>query len=71
MNPFIGFMRNGVGRTLRIALGIMLIWWGFLGDAGPIVGIIGIVPLAAGVFNFCIFAPLFGYTLMGQPRGSR
>jgi len=68
MNPFISFMRSGVGRGLRIILGLFLIWWGFWGGASVIVGIIGFVPLLAGIFNFCVFAPLFGYTLMGQPR---
>ncbi|MFI5202356.1 MAG: DUF2892 domain-containing protein, partial [Candidatus Kapaibacterium sp.] len=68
MNPFVSFMRSGVGRGLRIVLGLFLIWWGFWGDAGVIVGIIGFVPLLAGIFNFCVFAPLFGYTFMGQPR---
>lgn len=70
MDGFVGFMRSTPGRALRIALGIVLIWWGFWGDAGVIVGIIGFVPLAAGIMNFCLFAPLFGRTIWGKPRGS-
>ena len=68
MNPFVNFMRSGVGRGLRIILGLFLIWWGFAGGAGWIVGIIGFAPVLAGMFNFCLLAPLFGLTLMGQPR---
>ncbi len=70
MNPFVTFMRSGIGRLLRAILGVFLVWWGFFGGAGVIVGIIGFVPLLAGIFNFCVFAPLFGLTLMGQPRVS-
>jgi len=29
------------------------------------VTIIGLVPLAAGIFDFCVFAPLFGAPLSG------
>ncbi len=70
MDSFVRFMRGGIGRTLRMALGIVLIYWGFFGGAGVIWGLIGFVPLAAGIFNFCVLAPLFGFTLMGQPRVS-
>ena len=70
MNPFVGFMRSGLGRTVRVLLGLFLMYWGFLGDAGAIVGIIGIVPVAAGIFNFCLFAPLFGLNIWGQPRAA-
>jgi hypothetical protein len=30
-----------------------------------IVAIVGLVPLAAGVFDFCVFAPLFGNPMSG------
>ncbi|HZK77233.1 MAG TPA: DUF2892 domain-containing protein [Candidatus Kapabacteria bacterium] len=68
MNNFVGFMRSPAGRTLRIVLGLFLIWWGFWGDAGVIVGMIGFVPLAAGTVNFCLFAPLFGRTIWGEAK---
>jgi hypothetical protein len=63
-------MRSTAGRLLRIALGLALIWWGFLGTGGLIVGLIGLVPLLAGVVNFCIAAPLFGRTIWGDPKAS-
>ena len=63
-------MRGTLGRTLRIALGLALIYWGFWGTGGVIVGIIGFVPLLAGAINFCIAAPLFGRTIWGEPKAS-
>ncbi len=63
-------MRSGVGRTLRIIFGLFLIWWGFSAGAGWIVGVVGFIPLLGGIFNFCVFAPLFGLNFMGQPRAA-
>jgi hypothetical protein len=67
MNPFVKFMASGAGRILRIVAGLALIALGFYlqGTNGIIVGIIGAVPLAAGLFDFCVFAPLFGAPLSG------
>jgi hypothetical protein len=62
---FVGFMRGTLGRVIRALLGVLLIWWGFWGDAGWLVGLIGFVPLAAGLVNFCVFAPLFGCPMSG------
>jgi len=68
MDSFVNFMRSPIGRLLRIVLGVVLIWWGFSGGAGWLVGVIGFLPLLAGMFNFCVLAPLFGRNLMGKPR---
>jgi hypothetical protein len=68
MNPFIKFMVSKSGRIVRILAGIALIVWGLLGlsgTAGYIVAAIGLVPLLAGLLDFCVFAPLFGYALSG------
>ncbi len=68
MNPFIGFMASGGGRLARIVAGLVLIAWGLFGlhgTAGIVVTVIGLLPLAAGVFDFCAFAPLFGQPLSG------
>jgi hypothetical protein len=51
------------GRLLRIVAGIALILIGLLvvqGTGGIILAIVGLVPLVAGIFSFCVFAPLFG-----------
>jgi len=68
MNPFVSFMASSAGRILRIVAGLALVAWGWLGLSGVtgiIVAVIGLVPLIAGVFDFCIFAPLFGAPLSG------
>jgi hypothetical protein len=62
MNPIIAFLASSAGRIIRILAGIALIaWgvWGLGGTTGIIVAVIGAVPLLAGVFDFCVFAPLF------------
>ncbi len=69
MNPFVSFMASTTGRLVRILAGIVLIAWGVLGLSGTtgiIVAIVGVVPLLAGLFDFCIFAPLFGCPLSGS-----
>jgi len=68
MNPFVKFMASSTGRLVRIVAGVALIlWglWGITGTTGIIVAIVGAVPLLAGLFDFCIFAPLFGAPLSG------
>jgi hypothetical protein len=60
---FARFMSSLVGRLLRIVAGIALIIIGLAvvhGTGGVILAVIGLVPLVAGLFNFCVFAPLFG-----------
>ncbi len=62
MNPFIKFMASKTGRIVRIVAGIALIAWGLLGLCGTIgivVAVIGLVQLLAGLFDVCVFAPLF------------
>lgn len=75
MNPFIKFMASTTGRILRIVAGIALILWGLLGLTGAlgiIVAVIGLVPLLAGLFDFCVFAPLFGNPFQGKEiRGEK
>lgn len=68
MNPFIKFMVSPVGRIIRIVAGLALILWGYLGLDGAtalIVMIVGAIPLLAGLFDYCVFAPLFGGHLSG------
>ena len=68
MNPFVLFMSSTAGRIARIVAGIVLITWGLIGLAGitgVIVAVVGAVPLVAGLFDFCLFAPLFGSPMSG------
>ena len=62
MNPLISFLASKTGRIIRIVAGIALIAWGLLGLSAPIgiiVAVVGLVPLLAGLFDVCVFAPLF------------
>ncbi|MCC7207616.1 MAG: DUF2892 domain-containing protein [Anaerolineae bacterium] len=68
MNPFVAFMASGIGRLVRIVAGIVLIAVGLLsvqGTTGIIIAVVGVVPLLAGLLDFCLFAPLFGAPLSG------
>ncbi|MCB0242632.1 MAG: DUF2892 domain-containing protein [Anaerolineae bacterium] len=59
MAGFLDFMRSGVGRILRIVLGLVLIWLGLMGPlagstGGAIVAVIGVVPIVMGVWGPCL-----------------
>lgn len=63
------FMASSVGRIVRIAAGIVLIALGLLvvkDTAGIILAVVGVLPILAGVFNFCLIAPLFGGPFSGK-----
>jgi len=65
---FAKFMSSGLGRGLRIVVGLTLIVIGLFsvgGTGGIILAIVGAVPLLAGIFDVCLFAPLFGGPLKG------
>ncbi len=66
---FAKFMSSWIGRIVRIAAGIALILVGLLavhGTLGIILAVVGLVPLVAGLFDFCVFAPLFGGPFLGK-----
>jgi hypothetical protein len=64
---FIRFMNSGAGRGLRIVAGAALLAVGIALRGGwLILAVIGLAPLAAGVFDFCLFAPLFQLPLLGR-----
>jgi hypothetical protein len=70
----IDFLASPAGRITRIVAGIVLIVLGLLvieGTAGIIVAIIGLVPLLAGLFDKCVFAPLFGAPFSGEDIRNR
>lgn len=56
------------GRGVRILAGLILIAIGAFRypDINWILVIIGMIPLSAGLFDFCLLAPLFGYSFSGQ-----
>jgi len=62
-------MSSTTGRFTRIVAGIALILIGLFvvhGVGGIILAIVGLLPLVAGMFDFCVFAPLFGAPLSGK-----
>jgi len=65
---FAQFMSSGLGRGLRIVVGLALIVLGLFsigGTGGIILAVVGAVPLVAGILDVCLFAPLFGGPLKG------
>jgi hypothetical protein len=65
---FAKFMSSGLGRGLRIVVGLALIVIGLFsigGTGGIILAVVGAVPLVAGAVDVCLFAPLFGGPLKG------
>ena len=58
--PFGQFMASTAGRVTRAIVGIALIAAGLLmgGVGGWVVGAVGSVPFAAGVFDFCVITGL-------------
>ncbi len=65
---FAQFMATWPGRVIRILAGLALMVWGFrLGTPlGIAVGIFGLLPLAAGLFNFCAISFLIGAPFWGR-----
>ena len=66
---FAHFMSMTAGRAIRILAGIALILVGLLlvkGTGGMILAVVGVLPLVAGLFDFCVFAPVFGAPLWGK-----
>ena len=69
MGALFGFLAGPLGRGVRIIAGLALILVGPFVVEGPaswVLEMVGLVPLLAGVFDFCVFAPLFGLPLVGS-----
>jgi hypothetical protein len=67
---FVTFMSSTAGRAIRVIAGAAIIAAGIAsgGTSGVIIAVIGVVPLAAGAGNVCLFAPLFGAHFAGRQR---
>ena len=60
---FAKFINTTAGRIVRIVAGFVLIIWGVsigLNTTSIILIIVGLVPLIAGTFNYCIISALLG-----------
>ena len=67
--PLAQFLAGTAGRAVRFVAGVVLVvvglaWIG--GTAGVIVAIIGLVPIAAGLFDFCLLSALLRGPFWGR-----
>ena len=65
---FFRFIASRAGRWTRIVAGLALIAIGLAwvhGVGGWVLAVVGLVPLLAGLFDLCVFAPLFGLPFTG------
>jgi hypothetical protein len=74
--PFGQFMASTAGRVTRGVIGIALIVAGVLtgGVGGWVLGAVGVVPLAAGLFDFCVITGVIDNIWSGREvraRGNR
>jgi uncharacterized membrane protein len=66
---FAQFMATNIGRLLRILAGMILVLVGLYvlaGVIGIVSAILGLLLIAAGLFNFCFIAPLLGAPFWGK-----
>lgn len=64
---FSQLMATPMGRIIRIVAGATLIAIGIAmkSSGGYVLAVVGALPLAAGIFDVCIFAPLFKMPFSG------
>ena len=64
---FVGFIASTAGRWLRVFVGLAIIIGGIRAatPAGNLLALLGIIPLAAGSFDFCVLGKLFAGTYSG------
>jgi hypothetical protein len=64
---FSKFMASTAGRAVRVIAGVALIVvGGLLGGGWWALAVVGLVPLAAGTLDVCLFNVLFGQPLNGK-----
>jgi Inner membrane protein YgaP-like, transmembrane domain len=64
---FSKFMASTAGRTIRVIAGVALIVvGGMLGGGWWALAVVGLVPLAAGALDICLFNVLFRQPLSGK-----
>ncbi len=69
---FFRFMSSPAGRLTRVVAGGAIIAAGIaLGGGWLVLIAVGAVPLAAGVFDFCLFAPLARLPFTGSKFRAR
>jgi len=69
MKALFAFLASLAGRVVRVVAGLALILIGFLvvqGTWGWVLALVGLVPLLAGLFDYCVFAPLARLPFSGK-----
>jgi hypothetical protein len=65
--PIVHFLASQPGRVVRALVGLaMIATGGVLGGRWRVLAVVGLVPLAAGVFDFCTLAPLLRRPFSGR-----
>lgn len=69
---FVSFISSPSGRGARVLLGIALITYGYRtrSKGGTPTAILGMLPLAAGLFDVCILGRVFGGYFQGDAMRS-
>ena len=70
MKEFFTFMASETGRAVRVVAGVAIIVFALLGVSDMqimmLVIVLGLVPLLAGLFDWCFFAPFWGKPFLGD-----
>jgi len=69
---FARFINTPTGRLVRIVAGLALVGWGYTqrgSGTGVVLMLVGLIPLAAGIFNICIISGLLGGPWSGTRVG--
>ncbi len=70
--PVLRFLGSTPGRAVRVLLGLALIVVGVVAGGGWLaLSAVGLVPLAAGVFDVCLLGPIAGLPFRGAAFRSR
>ncbi|MBI5563648.1 MAG: DUF2892 domain-containing protein [Chloroflexi bacterium] len=65
---FVKFMTSGMGRGARIVLGLVILSLGLLvvqGTPGTIMAVVALIPIAGGMFDYCLVGAALGYPFWG------
>ncbi len=66
------FLGSTSGRVVRVAAGLALIGFGVAaGGKLRASAVVGLLPLTAGLFDFCVLGPLFRLPFRGSAFRSR
>ena len=64
----IKFMTSGMGRGARIVMGVIIMMVGILlvqRTIGTVMAVVALIPIAGGLFDFCLLGFALGYPLKG------